>query len=135
MNLLDLKPSADRVIILPNKVGELKTSGGIIIPVSAWKEYNTGTVLSVGPGPTGETGHCPMTSEVGDQVLFPPSLGRPVEITQEDDSQVIVYVIRQHEISVTLPKVNPHLGSELDTDRLAKTGEIKAPTRLKKLRP
>lgn len=98
-----MKASADRVIIKPDNVEERKI-GSIILPQNAWAEYLQGTVIDVGPGPTGEHGTCPMTSKVGDKVIYPPSLGRRVPVTQEDGTEIEYHVVRQHEITITVSK-------------------------------
>lgn len=96
-----LKPSADRVIIEPDIQGE-KKMGSIILPGNMWDEYRMGTVVAVGPGPTGEHGTCPMTSSIGDRVIYPPTLGRTIPVPQSDGSTKDYAVIRQHEISITI---------------------------------
>lgn len=96
-----LTPSADRVIVRPDNLAERKI-GSIIIPQTAWEEYVTGEVVAVGPGPTGEHGSCPMTSKVGDRVIFPPSLGRKVPVTNDEGKEEDYIVIRQHEITITV---------------------------------
>jgi len=98
---LVIRPSADRVIIDPDSEEERRV-GGIIIPQTSWQEYHTGIVVAVGPGPTGEHGSCPMTSKVGDRVVYPPSLGRKVPVVDTDGVEHEYVVIRQHEIAVTV---------------------------------
>lgn len=99
--MLNLIPSADRVIIKPDADSEKKI-GSIIIPQTAWQEYTTGEVVAVGPGPTGEHGSCPMTSKVGDRVIFPPNLGRAIPVSDEAGVTQDYIVLRQHEVSITL---------------------------------
>lgn len=99
--MLKLIPSADRVIIKPDPKAEARKAGSIFLPDSFWQEHRTGTVIAVGPGPTGETGRCPMTSKPGDKVVFAPALGRPISISPDSIDEEY-YVIRQHEIQVTI---------------------------------
>lgn len=97
-----LKPSADGVIILPDVRGERQTPGGLILPENLWEEHVIGTVVAVGPGPTGVHGTCPMTSSIGDHVIYPPSLGRTIPVPQPDGTVKEYSVMRQHEIAITI---------------------------------
>ena len=100
-----LIPSVDRVIIEVENEAERKV-GSIFIPATSWLEYQSGRVVAVGPGPSGESGRGPMTNKVGDRVIFPPSLGRRVPVRQADGFDKEYVVIRQHEIAITI-KDNP----------------------------
>ena len=65
MSKLNIKPLADRVLVVP-AAAETKTSSGIIIPDTAKEKPQKGTVAAVGPG----TKDNPITVKVGDQVLY-----------------------------------------------------------------
>lgn len=65
-----LKPLADRVLV---KVDEekTKTAGGILLPDTAQKKSQKGTVLAVGSGKVLDNGtRLPFEVKVGDHVLF-----------------------------------------------------------------
>ncbi len=62
---LNIKPLADRVIILPAPA-EVKTASGIIIPDTAKEKPQRGEVVAVGSGKPDE----PMTVKVGDTVIY-----------------------------------------------------------------
>jgi chaperonin GroES len=68
MNLL---PTGDRIVVLPDE-SEETTASGIIIPDQAQQKPHQGTVVAVGPGiqviDTGE--YMPLELEVGDVVLY-----------------------------------------------------------------
>lgn len=96
-----LIPSVDRVVIQVENEQERKI-GSIIVPQTAWLEYQTGIVVAVGPGPSGESGRGAMHSKVGDRVIFPPSLGRKVPVRRDDGHDDEYIVIRQHEIALTI---------------------------------
>ncbi|XWN35658.1 MAG: co-chaperone GroES [Roseivirga sp.] len=65
MSNVNIKPLADRVVVLPNAAEE-KTASGIIIPDTAKEKPQRGQVVAAGPGKKDE----PMTVKVGDQVLY-----------------------------------------------------------------
>ena len=62
---MNVKPLADRVLILPNPAEE-KTAGGLFIPDTAKEKPLAGKVVAVGPG----TKEVQMEVKVGDQVLY-----------------------------------------------------------------
>ena len=51
---MNVKPLADRVLILPNPAEE-KTAGGLFIPDTAKEKPLAGKVVAVGPGTKGES--------------------------------------------------------------------------------
>jgi len=65
MSKTNVKPLADRVLVVPD-AAETKTSSGIIIPDTAKEKPQRGTVVAVGNG----TKENPMTVKTGDQVLY-----------------------------------------------------------------
>ena len=66
-----LKPLADRVLI-EVKEEETKTKGGILLPDTAQKKSQKGTVVAVGQG-------IPMEVKVGDEVLFAKYSGTDID--------------------------------------------------------
>ena len=89
---LNLKPSADRVVIEAAPAEE-KTASGLYIPDTAKEKPQKGTVLAVGNGKKDE----PMTVKVGDVVLYGKYAGTELKldgkdylIMREDDILAIV---------------------------------------------
>ena len=72
---MNIKPLADRVLILPQPAEE-KTNGGIIIPDTAKEKPLQGKVVAVGNGTKDEA----MEIAVGDQVLYGKYSGTEVEL-------------------------------------------------------
>jgi chaperonin GroES len=68
---MDLTPIADRIIVR-REVSDEKTAGGILLPDTAKKKPQRGTILAVGPGKLNlkDGSRMPMTLKVGDTVLF-----------------------------------------------------------------
>jgi chaperonin GroES len=67
---MNLKPIGDRIIVR-REAHEEKTTGGIILPDTAKKKPQSGTVLAVGPGRLKKDGtRQPMQLKAGDAVLF-----------------------------------------------------------------
>ena len=75
---MNIKPLADRVLILPQPAEE-KTIGGIIIPDIAKEKPLQGKVVAVGNGTKDEE----MVIAVGDQVLYGKYAGTEVEFEGE----------------------------------------------------
>lgn len=75
---MNLKPLADRVIILPAPAEEVTVSG-IIIPDSAKEKPLKGTVVAAGPGTKDEE----MTLAVGNTVIFGKYAGTEIEFDGE----------------------------------------------------
>jgi chaperonin GroES len=75
---MNIKPLADRVLILPAKAEE-KTIGGIIIPDTAKEKPLKGEVVAVGNGTKDEE----MILKVGDQVLYGKYAGTELEFDGE----------------------------------------------------
>ena len=71
---MNIKPLADRVLILPVPAEE-KTIGGIIIPDIAKEKPLQGKVVAVGNGTKDED----MVIAVGDQVLYGKYAGTEIE--------------------------------------------------------
>lgn len=72
---MNIKPLADRVVILP-AVAEEKTIGGIIIPDTAKEKPLKGEVIAVGNGTKDEE----MILKVGDNVLYGKYAGTELEV-------------------------------------------------------
>ena len=72
---MNLKPLADRVVILPSPAKE-KTIGGIIIPDTAKEKPLEGEVVAVGTGTKDEE----MVLKTGDTVLYGQYAGTSVEL-------------------------------------------------------
>ena len=67
---LSISPLGDRVVVLP-LAKEEQTASGILIPDSANREKpEQGTVVAVGPGRYDDGTLVPMSTKVGDTVLF-----------------------------------------------------------------
>jgi len=73
-----LKPLADRVLVEVD-VEESKTAGGILLPDTAQKKSQKGTVIAIGSGKVLDNGErLPFEVAVGDRVLFAKYSGVPV---------------------------------------------------------
>jgi chaperonin GroES len=75
---MNIKPLADRVLVLPAPAEE-KTIGGIIIPDTAKEKPLKGEVVAVGNGTKDEE----MVLKLGDQVLYGKYAGTELEIEGE----------------------------------------------------
>ncbi|MEP0829239.1 MAG: co-chaperone GroES [bacterium] len=75
-----VKPLADRVVVKPVEMAEVK-KGGIIIPDTAKEKPQEGEVMEVGPGRTTEDGKkIPMEVKKGDRVLYGKYSGTEVSL-------------------------------------------------------
>ena len=74
-----LKPLADRAIVEVD-VEESKTAGGILLPDTAQKKSQKGTVIAIGSGKVLDNGErLPFEVAVGDRVLFAKYSGVDIE--------------------------------------------------------
>jgi chaperonin 10 Kd subunit len=74
-----LKPLADRVLVEVD-VEESKTAGGILLPDTAQKKSQKGTVIAIGSGKILDNGErLPFEVAVGDRVLFAKYSGVDIE--------------------------------------------------------
>lgn len=74
-----LKPLADRVLVEVD-VEESKTAGGILLPDTAQKKSQKGTVIAIGSGKVLDSGErLPFEVAVGDRVLFAKYSGVDIE--------------------------------------------------------
>ncbi len=78
VDVMNIKPLADRVLIQP-AAAEDKTASGIIIPDSAKEKPLKGSVVAVGKGTKDEE----MVVKVGDQVLYGKYAGTELELDNE----------------------------------------------------
>ena len=89
MNIKELKPLGDRVLIKP-VVEEEKSKGGILLPDTISKEKpQAGEILAVGPGATNKDGKIvPMTVKKGDKVVYAKYSG--TDIKDDDDEDYLI---------------------------------------------
>ncbi len=89
MNVKELKPLGDRVLIKP-VVEEEKSKGGILLPDTVSKEKpQVGEILAVGPGSTNKEGKIiPMTVKKGDKVVYAKYSG--TDIKGDDDKDYLL---------------------------------------------
>jgi chaperonin GroES len=89
MNVKELKPLGDRVLIKP-LVEEEKSKGGILLPDTVSKEKpQAGEILAVGPGATSKDGKIvPMTVKKGDKVVYAKYSG--TDIKDDDDEDYLI---------------------------------------------
>ena len=89
MNVKELKPLGDRVLIKPI-LEEEKSKGGILLPDTVSKEKpQVGEVLSVGPGGTNKDGKMiPMTVKKGEKVVYAKYSG--TDIKGDDDEDYLI---------------------------------------------
>lgn len=74
-----LKPLADRILVEVD-VEESKTAGGILLPDTAQKKSQKGTVIAIGSGKVLDNGErLPFEVAVGDRVLFAKYSGVDIE--------------------------------------------------------
>lgn len=81
---MNIKPLADRVLVKPKEMQEVK-KGGIIIPDTAKEKPQEGEIIEVGTGKIGEDGKkIPMSVKKGDKVLYGKYSGTEITIENED---------------------------------------------------
>lgn len=79
-----IKPLGDKVVVEPLE-SEEKSAGGIILPDSAKKKPQEGTVVAVGPGKVLDNGsRGEMSVKVGDVVVYAKYGGTEVTIEGKD---------------------------------------------------
>jgi len=93
INIMKLRPLADRVIVKQSEAEE-KTKSGIVLPDTAKEKPTKGKVISVGPGKLDDKGK-PMELSVrpGDTVFYGKYSGSDIEV----DSQKFV-ILREADI-------------------------------------
>ena len=83
-----LKPLADRVLVKVDEE-ETKTKGGILIPDTAQKKSQKGTVMAIGSGKVLDNGtRLPFEVKVGDQVLYAKYSG--VDIDEDGEKYLLL---------------------------------------------
>jgi chaperonin GroES len=90
VNVKELKPLGDRVLIKP-KVKEEKSKGGILLPDTVSKEKpQVGEVLATGPGAASEEGKIiPMTVKKGDKVVYAKYSGTDIKGDNDEDYLIL----------------------------------------------
>jgi len=93
INIMKLRPLADRVIVKQSEAEE-KTKSGIVLPDTAKEKPTKGKVISVGPGKLDDKGK-PMELSVrpGDTVFYGKYSGSDIEV----DNQKFV-ILREADI-------------------------------------
>ncbi len=91
---MNIKPLADRVLILPTPAEEV-TAAGIIIPDSAKEKPLKGTVVAAGNGTKDEE----MVVKTGDKVLYGKYAGTEVEL---DGTKYLI--MRQSDVLAVIEK-------------------------------
>jgi len=85
---VNVKPLADRVLVMPAPAEE-KTKSGIIIPDTAKEKPMQGEIIAVGQGKLTEDGKLtPLQVKVGDKVLYGKYAG--TELTFEGNEYLIM---------------------------------------------
>jgi chaperonin GroES len=85
---MNVKPLADRILVLPLEA-EQKTKGGIIIPDNAKEKPQKGEVVAVGPGKIADNGQkITMELKKGDTVLYGKYSG--TEVTVDGKEYLII---------------------------------------------
>lgn len=81
---MNLRPLDDRVIVEVLE-SEETVEGGIVLPESAQKKPQLGTVLAVGPGRLNDQGErVPVDLKVGDTVVYTKYGGTEVKIAERE---------------------------------------------------
>ncbi len=90
MNVKELKPLGDRVLIKPT-FEEEKSKGGILLPDTVSKEKpQVGEVLAIGPGATSKEGKIiPMTVKKGDKVVYAKYSGTDIKDDNDEDYLIL----------------------------------------------
>ncbi len=79
-----IQPLGDKVLVQPSTAGE-QTAGGIVLPDSAKERPQEGTVISVGPGRTLDSGEkSPITVKEGDLVIYSKYGGTEIKLDGTD---------------------------------------------------
>ena len=84
VNVKDIKPLGDRVLVEPIEKEEV-TAGGIVLPETAKEKPQEGEVMAVGPGAINDKGErLPMNVAVGDKIIFSKYAGTEIKLDGED---------------------------------------------------
>jgi chaperonin GroES len=88
---MNLKPLNDRLIVR-RLASDAKSAGGIILPDTAQKKPQRGTVLAVGPGRQNKDGtRAAMQVKVGDSILFTTWAGDEYKDTKSKDEVLVMH--------------------------------------------
>lgn len=88
VNIKDVKPLADRVLVEPLEQEET-TPSGLVLPDTAKEKPQEGKVLAVGPGRLLDSGErAPMEVKANDRVLFAKYAG--TEIKKDDKKYLLL---------------------------------------------
>jgi chaperonin GroES len=93
--MTSIKPLADRVIILPDPEADM--IGGLHIPDIAKEKNQTGTVIALGSGRYERGTLIPMSTKIGDKVLYGKYIG-----TEFNMNNTLYLIIRESDIIATL---------------------------------
>lgn len=86
-----LKPLLNNVLLKPCKVEERLDSGLFVPQTSSTGRYQKATVMAVGPGKRGFSGHWePVLVDVGDIVLFDSTAAEEVSNTDADGVKYVL---------------------------------------------
>lgn len=90
MNVKELKPLGDRVLIKPI-LEEEKSKGGILLPDTVSKEKpQVGEILAIGPGATSKEGKIiPMTVKKGNKVVYAKYSGTDIKGDNDEDYLIL----------------------------------------------
>ncbi|MBI5834990.1 MAG: co-chaperone GroES [Armatimonadetes bacterium] len=81
---MNLRPLEDRVVVKVKEEAE-QIQGGIVLPESAKKKSQEGTVLAVGPGKTNDKGQAlPIEVKVGDTIIFAKYGGTEIKLGDQE---------------------------------------------------
>ena len=82
-SVAEIKPMGCNVLVARDKSSDT-TDGGIVIPETSRTEYESGTVLAVGPGTVNSRGvPIPPQVQVGDHVQFVLFAGHDIDVCGE----------------------------------------------------
>jgi chaperonin GroES len=104
MNINDVKPLGDKVLIRPQSKGDTTTKSGIILTDSATRgEAVWAEVVTVGEGIFTQNGvRLPLSVSVGDLVMYRKDMaGTPIKI---DDVEYLLF--SEHELLMVTTKQN-----------------------------
>jgi chaperonin GroES len=104
MNINDVKPLGDKVLVKPQSKGDTTTKSGIILTDSATRgEAVWAEVVAVGEGIFTQNGaRLPLSVSVGDSVMYRKDMaGTPIKIEDEE-----YLLFSEHELLMVTKKQN-----------------------------
>lgn len=94
---MNIRPLLDRVVVRPAEK-EKVSPGGIVIPDTAQKKTQKGTVVAVGPGVRSSDGSLiPVEVKEGDTVLFSAYGGNEIKLDED------ILILRSADIFAVIP--------------------------------